>query len=170
MSTKFVFFASITLSLFSALLYNISVFRKQKKHIVGMHVGCNICDILMYLINGGKSGLANSFVNISKNLVYSKLENNTLTIIFAVLRIILLALGYEGILTLLFILLEVISTIILIKGTAQQLRYVYLGSQITWVCYDYFFANILVACITATGCVSLIVAIIQNRGSHELAN
>ena len=169
MNTSFIFISSIFLSLLSVSLYNISTFQKSKHKIVGMHIGCNICDLLMYLITGGKSGVANSIVNLCKNTVYSKFNNYKLTILFSCLRIILLILSYEGILTLLFIFFEIIITIILLKGTAQQLRYMHLCSQIVWVFYDYTFANIFVACITATSCISLIAAIIKNN-KHKLKN
>lgn len=167
MDSKFVLFASIFLSLSSVIIYNLSVFQKSKHRIVGMHIGCNICDILMYLITGGKSGMANSVVNICKNTVYAKYDNHKLTILFACFRIILLALNYEGILTLSFIVLEVIITITLLKGTAQQLRYTHLCSQIVWTIYDYTFANIFVAMITATSCISLITAIVKHKDDTE---
>lgn len=167
MNERFVLFTSIVLSLLSVIIYNLSVFLKSKHKIVGMHIGCNICDILMYLITGGKSGMANSIVNIGKNIVYAKYDNNKLTILFACLRIVLLILNYEGILTVSFIVLEIIITIILLKGTAQQLRYTYLCSQIIWTIYDYTFANIFVACITATSCISLIMAIIKHADKVE---
>lgn len=160
---KFILFASIFLSLSSVMLYNISIFRKSKHGIIGLHIGCNVCDILMYLITGGRSGLINSVVNLCKNIAYSKYDNHKLTIMFAGVRIILLAFNYECILTALFIIFEIIITIILLKGTVQQLRYANLCSQLIWTVYDYTFANIIVACITATSCISIISAIIKNR-------
>lgn len=161
MSSSLVLILSIILSGTSVLLYNISVFQKSKRHIVGMHVGCNICDILMYLVTGGRIGMVNSVVNLCKNAVYAKWENRILTVLFSGLRIFLIMLVQEGSFTMLFVIFEVYITIAMLFGTEQQLRFIHLGSQITWVFYDYTFANIFVACITATSCISLVSAIIK---------
>lgn len=154
---------STLLSFISVVLYNLSTFQKSKHKIVGMHIGCNLCDILMYFIIGGRNGAVNSMVNLCKNIVYAKFDSHILTILFALLRITLLSFNYEGIFTVLFIVFEVLITVVLLKGTAQQLRYIYLCSQTLWVFYDYIFANIFVACITATSCISLVWAIIKNK-------
>ena len=163
MSSSSVLILSIILSGASVLLYNISIFQKSKRRIVGMHVGCNICDILMYLVTGGQIGLVNSVVNLCKNTVYSKWENRILTIVFSSLRIFLIMLTQERFFTMIFIVVEIYITVAMLFGTEQQLRFIHLGNQITWVIYDYTFANIFVAIITATSCVSLVSAIIKNK-------
>lgn len=163
MEEQFVLFASIALSLASAITYNVSVFLKSKRAITGMHCICNIFDILMYLVTGGRNGMANSVVNLCKNAAFSKLDSRKLTVFFSLVRILLLAAGWEGVLTFAFILAEVAVTVVLLKGTAQNLRYIYLVSQMVWVLYDYTFANIFVAAVTATSCISLVISIIKNR-------
>lgn len=117
MSSSLVLILSIILSGTSVLLYNISVFQKSKRRIVGMHVGCNICDILMYLVTGGRIGMVNSVVNLCKNAVYAKWENRILTVLFSGLRIFLIMLAQEGSFTMLFIIFEVYITIAMLFGT-----------------------------------------------------
>ena len=167
MSPQFITIASILLSGTSLLLYNISTFKKSKHKIVGTQMCCSICDILMYSITGGKSGIANSIVNLCKNTAFAKFNNHRMTILFTSIRVILLIINYEKIFTWLFVAIEIIITVILLKGTTQQLRYSHLVSQTIWVFYDYTFANIFVALITSTSCISLIIAIIKNKKSFN---
>lgn len=163
LSPTFILISSILLESIGALLYNISSFMKSKRKIVGIRIGCDVCDLLTYIIVGGKTGLTNATASCVRDIVYSKWESRSLTILFAGIRCTLLLVGYEGILTLAFILMEIVTTTILFKGTAQHLRYAGLVTQIIWVCYDIAFVNFGVAAITATSCVMLLIAIINNR-------
>lgn len=162
MDPQIVFFGSIFFSITSMLFYMVSMFLKSKHKMVGLCIGCDISDILMYLIIGGKTGIVNSAASLCKDAAYSKFDSKKMTVVFAGLKILLLAFNYEGILTLSFIIMQVVITYLLLKGTVQQLRFGYLVNQVIYVIYDYTFANIVVAFITSTLCISLIVSIIKN--------
>lgn len=110
---------STAFAVVSIICFCISNFRKTKKEIVFLHMCSNICDLAMYFVLGAKTGMANAFANICKNAAYSKFDSNSFTVIFAILRIVLLVIGYECITTIMFIILEVFSTVFLIQGTAQ---------------------------------------------------
>lgn len=158
---------STILAVISITCFSISNFRKTKKEIVFLHMCANICDFIMYLILGAKTGMANAFANVCKNASYSKFNSNNFTILFAAFRVILLIIGFEGITTIMFITLEIIATIILIYGTAQQFRILSLVRQGVWVAYDWLFASVVIAVITMIGFVSCMIAVITNIGKKE---
>lgn len=155
MDSRIVFFGSIIFSITSWTFYVLASFQKSKRKIVGFYIGCDVADILMYLITAGKTGVANSVANLCRDITYAKFNNKKLTVFFAGLKILLLAFNYDGILTLFFIILQFIITYFLIKGTAQQLRFAFLVNQIIYVIYDYVFANIFVALITKSESVKI---------------
>lgn len=102
-----------------------------------------------------------------KNAAYSKLDNMFFTVIFALLRIVLLVVGYEGIPTVLFIILEIISVFILKYGTTQQFRVLTAIRQGIWVIYDWMFATIIVTFFTFIAFISCNIAVIKNISKKE---
>lgn len=155
------------LALMSIILFNISNFRKTKKGILHVRICCNICDIVMYILVEGKTGTANAFADMCKNIAFTRYNSSIFVILFAGLRIILLCFGYEGILTVLFIISEIIATYAIIRGSTQQLRIITLIRQCIWVVYDYKNASAFVALLTFTGCVSAAAAIIKNKSNFK---
>ncbi len=157
-----VFIISGLLAAANTICFCIASFRKTKKDIVFLHMCCNICDFLMYLILGAKTGLANATANICKNAAYSKMNSMFFTFIFSILRVVLLIIGYEGISTILFIILEISSIFILKYGTVQQFRILTVIRQGVWVIYDWMFATAIVALFTFISFVSCMIAVIKN--------
>lgn len=157
-----IFIISGILALTNTICFGIASFKKTKKDIVFLHMCCNICDFFMYLILGAKSGLANATANICKNAAYSKLDSMLFMVIFALLRIVLLGIGYEGIPTILFIILEILSIFILKYGTTQQFRILIAIRQGLWVVYDWIFATVIVAFFTFIAFISCVIAVIKN--------
>lgn len=153
---------STILALISMTCFSISNFRKTKTEIVFLHMCSNISDFIMYLILGAKTGMASSFVNICKNDSYSKFNSNSFTVLFALFRILLFIIGFEGVTTVMFIILEIIATFILIYGTAQQFRVLTLIREGVWVAYNWLFASVIIAVITMIGFVSCMIAVITN--------
>lgn len=157
-----VFIISSILAFTNTICFCISGFKKTKNDIVFWHMCCSICDFFMYLILRAKTGLANATADICKNAAYSKLNSMRFTIIFTILRIILLFIGYEGITTVLFILLEIISIFILKYGTAQQFRVLALIRQGVCVIYDWLFATVIVVMFTFIAFISCTIAVVKN--------
>lgn len=151
------------LAVLNTIFFCISNFKKNKKEITFWHMCCSLCDFFMYLILGAKTGLANAVANICKNAAYSKLDSMKFTVVFSILRIGLLGLGYEGFVTILFIVIEVISVGILKWGTAQQFRVLTAVRQLVWVVYDFMFATVVVAVLTFIGFIGCAAAVIKNR-------
>lgn len=162
------------LAIISSICFIISNFKKTKKEITALYICTNICAFFRYILTNGKTGMANSFANICKYIAYSKFNCYTLTVFFATFRITLLCFGYEGILTSLFIILEIIGTFIMLKGTTQQFRIITLIRQVVWTVYDWVFSTPFVALTTAIQLVSCVIAVIQNykqpRKKHSVNN
>lgn len=150
------------LAIISSICFIISNFKKTKKEITALYVITNICAFIRYILTGGKTGIANSFANICKYMAYSKFNSYSFTVLFAIFRITLLCFGYEGILTLLFIILEIIGTAVLLKGTTQQFRIITLVRQVVWTLYDWVFATPFIAFLTATQLISCIISVTKN--------
>lgn len=154
---------SAVLAFINTVLFVISNFRKTKKEIVFFHMCDCICDFVMYLILGAKTGLANATANLCKNAAYAVFDSESFMAFFAMLRIGLLVIGYEGIPTVLFIILEIAAIFILKKGSTQQFRILTAVRQAVWVVYDWHFANAAVACFTFIGFISCVIAVAKNR-------
>lgn len=158
----------ITLALFNTIFLSVGNFKKNKKDISFLYALCNSCDIIMYIILRARTGIANSTANFLKNLAYSKLDNFKFTIMFSLLRIILLIIGYDSFATMIFIILEIVQLFILKYGSAQHLRILTTVRQGVWIVYDFMFANVIVACFTAIGFISCFTATIRNIKQKEL--
>lgn len=155
------------LAVMNTICFNLSVFQKTKKKIVFLHMCCSICDVIMYIVLGARTGIANGIANLCKNFAYAKMDSISWTLIFSGLRIVLLILGYEGPVTFAFILLEIIGMFVLVYGSTQQFRVIVLLKQILWVIYDWMFATVLIACLTSIGLVSCVAAIIKNEDKFK---
>ncbi len=161
------FIISGLLAVMNTICFCISNFKKNKKNIVFWHMCCSICDFFMYLVLGAKTGLANAVANICKNAAYSKFDSMFFTVTFSMLRVMLLCMGYEGLPTILFIIIEIVSVFILKYGTAQQFRILTAVRQFVWVVYDWRFATIVVALFTFVGFISCCAAVIKNIPKHD---
>lgn len=159
---------STALEIMSVALYSFAMFRSTKHKMTGWLIGVHSLDLLTYIIVGGKTGMASSISNLGRDIAYSKFDNKHMTLLFSIVRIALLAFSYEGVVTLLFIIMHVITTVITLKGTAQQLRFASLANQFVWVAYDYMFVNIVVASITFAPCIGLVTSIVKNWNSKPV--
>ncbi len=163
-----VFYISSILLMANMVCFCVSNFRKTKKDIVFWHMCCSICDFFMYLVLGAKTGLANATANLCKNVAYAKLDSMFFTILFSLFRMILLVIGYEGISTFLFILLEIISLFILKYGTAPHFRILSAIRQAVWIVYDWMYATVVVVFFTSIGFLSCVIAVMENSALYKV--
>lgn len=166
MSISYIFILTFTVT---AMLASCAVnFGKTKVNIVALTVIINISDCLAYILSGSMTGLADSGVDLLKNVAFSKFNSNKATVIFSILRLIVLCLFYENILSIIFIILEIVGTYLVIRGTAQQYRLCNLVCQIFWVVYDYVMISPLVALISSIVIVFMFIAIIKYKDNEEV--
>lgn len=158
-----IFFITGLMAVLNTLFFIASGFRKSKKEVLYFHTLCCVCDLVIYGIFGAKTGLANATANICKNLAFSRFDSMRFTILFTMLRIGLLCIGWEGLPTALFILCEIVEIFLLKYGTTQQFRYLTLFRQGVWVVYDLLFATILVSLCTMVGFIGCMTSIIKNK-------
>ena len=156
-------FIIVSLSVFSLIFLCLSNFGKTKAKILFFDLMSNTCDCIMYILSGGTTGLASNFTSLSKNIAFIKFKSNKAVIFFAIMRIVLLIIGYENILSLFFILFEVTDTWIIIKGTAQQLRVCLFLQQIIWVIYDAVMVSAYVAITTFIVLIFYFIGIVKYR-------
>lgn len=159
-----VYLISGFLSIMNTVFFCMSNFKKTKKGIVFLHMCCNLCDFFMYLVLGARTGVVNATVDICKNFAYSKMDSMLLTVLFSAIRIMLLVtVGYDGAVTVLFVILEIVALLILKCGTSQHFRILTAARQGVWVVYDFMFATTFIACLTFTGFVGSVGAVLRNR-------
>lgn len=127
---------------------------------------CNITDIIMYIIVGGYSGLANGTASFLKNLAFVKYDSKRFTVLFSVLRIILLCFAFEGLITFCFICIEIAGTVAVLFGREDgfSLKVISFIGECILIVYDALFATLFVASMTAVSTVvSLVGVLLGNR-------
>lgn len=145
---------SVFVANFSAFLntifYGKSCFKNDKKSILRLHMLCNLTDIVMYVLIGGMSGLANAVASLLKNIAFVKYDSKRFTVFFSILRVSLLCLGYEGFITLCFMVIEVLNTLVVIYGAEDgfSVKVLDVIAEIIWIVYDLLFATIFIAIMT----------------------
>lgn len=166
MSISYIFILIFTIiAMLASCIVN---FGKTKVNIVALTIVINISDCLAYILSGSMTGLADSGVDLFKNVAFSKFNSNKATVVFSILRVIVLCLCYENILSVIFIVLELIGTYLVLRGTAQQCRICNLICQVFWVVYDYVMISPLVALISSVVIVFMFIAIIKYKNIKEV--
>lgn len=157
------------LAIISLLLYCSSNFKKTKKNIIAERVACNLVDILMYAISGGMTGVVNSIVDLGKNITFVKFNSKKVILLMSSIKIALMIWNYENGISLFIILCELAGVVVIIYGTAQQLRVVSMVTQIAWVIYDYFMVSLFVAIATGISSCFCLISVIVNWNQENIS-
>lgn len=138
--------------LISALLFWGSYFKDNKKKILSVHIGCNVSDIIQYLILEQYTGLADSLNSLLSNIIFIKFKNKPVIILLASIKVISLLAVPINVFNVLFIIKTISYTIALLYGNEQQMRIVSVAGSIIWMIYD-FSAGAYIAFICGIGSV-----------------
>lgn len=153
------------LSLIGLVGFCVSNFCKSKKNILSVQLICNITDILIYIISGGMTGLASAIANFIRNTVFVKFNNKTVVVLCSTIKVLLLVINYENVVSLVFIILEIIATVLILYGSTQQFRVLTLVREGTWVVYDYITVSLIVTLTTVIKFCFCLTAVTVNRKS-----
>lgn len=158
------------LAILNTVFYCCSCFKNDKKSILRFYMLCNLTDIVMYIIVGGHSGLANGTASFLKNLAFVKYDSKKFTVLFSLLRVVLLCIGFEGLITLCFIVIEILNTLAVLYGAEDGFTIKVLGliSEVIWIVYDALFATLFVAFMTLISTIISFVGVIVSKRNKEI--
>ena len=131
-------------SILSIFLYVMSVQFKKKENILITQIGASMCYLIVYVIKGAYSGVSIEILEQLKNLVFIKIEKNNKKIPIYVLIIFLsLLIGvsiyfYDGILSLLPLLINIILFTSTYFKNPKYIRYTMLIAGLLWGIYNIY--------------------------------
>ena len=131
-------------SILSIFLYVMSVQFKKKKNILITQIGASLCYLTVYVIKGAWSGVSIEVLEELKNIVFIKIEKNNKKIPIYVLIIFLsLLVGvsiyfYDGILSLLPLLINILLFTSTYFKNPKYIRYTMLICGLLWGIYNIY--------------------------------
>lgn len=134
----------IIVSVLSILFYVLSVQFKEKRNILTVQILASLCYLIVYIIKGAWSGVAVEIIEGTKNLTFIKTEkkNNNISknllYIFLLLLFLVSFIFYDGIFSLLPLLINIILFVATYKKNPKHIRYAMLLTGILWGCYNIY--------------------------------
>lgn len=131
-------------SILSIFLYIISVQFKEKKNILIVQILASFCYLIVYIIKGAMSGIFIEIIEEIKNIIFVKYEKNDkkipllFLIIFISLLISVSLIFYDGILSLLPLLINIILFISTYLKNPKYIRWVMLLCGGLWGIYNLY--------------------------------
>lgn len=159
---KFLYlFVSIT----SIFLYVLSVQFKDKKSILITQLFASFCYLVVYIIKGAMSGVAIEVIEEIKDFVFVRIEKENKIIPFYVLFIFLIMLVlasiyfYDGILSLLPLLINILLFVSTYFKNPNYIRWVMLITGILWGVYNTYVGAYIIVIGNVLEVISAIVSI-----------
>lgn len=132
------------ISILSIFLYVMSVQFKKKENILITQIGASICYLIVYVIKGAWSGVAIEVLEELKNCVFIKIEKHNKKIpIYVLIIFISLLIGvsiyfYDGILSLLPLLINILLFTSTYFKNPKYIRYTMLICGLLWGIYNIY--------------------------------
>ena len=134
----------ITISILSILLYVLSVQFKKKENILITQIGASLCYLIVYVIKGAWSGVFVEVLEETKDIAFIKIEKEDKKIplsvlgIFIALLVIVSIIFYDGILSLLPLLINVLLFTSTYFKNPKYIRYVMAIAGLLWGIYNIY--------------------------------
>lgn len=131
-------------SILSIFLYIISVQFKKKKHILLTQVGASMCYLIVYVIKGAWSGVCIEIIEELKNIIFIKIEKQhkkipiIILITFIILLIIVSIIFYDGILSLVPLLINILLFVSTYLKNPKYIRYTMVVTGLLWGIYNIY--------------------------------
>ena len=131
-------------SILSIFLYIISVQFKKKKHILLTQVGASMCYLIVYVIKGAWSGVCIEIIEELKNIIFIKIEKQhkkipiIILITFIILLIIVSIIFYDGILSLVPLLINILLFVSTYLKNPKYIRYTMVITGLLWGIYNIY--------------------------------
>ncbi|MDO4962505.1 MAG: YgjV family protein [bacterium] len=154
-------------SVLSIALYVASVQFKSKKNILVTQFFASMCYLIVYLIKGAYSGAYIEVLEEVKDIVFIKYEKKgkniplAILIVFIVLLFIVSIIFYDGILSILPLLINIILFISTYYKNPKYIRWVMLLSGLMWGIYNIYVGAYVIVIGNILEVISAIIAILK---------
>ena len=131
-------------SILSIFLYIMSVQFRKKEHILLTQVGASVCYLIVYVIKGAWSGVCVEILEELKNIIFIKIEKNKnkiplyVLMIFIILLISVSIIFYDGIPSLLPLLINILLFVSTYFKNPKYIRYTMIIAAILWGIYNIY--------------------------------
>lgn len=155
----------VVISILSIILYVLSVQFKEKKQILIVQFFASTCYLIVYVIKGAISGIAIEVLEELKNIVFIWYEkkNKHIPIIFLMFFLLFLIIVslifYDGLLSLLPLVINVLLFISTYYKNPKYIRWIMLISGILWGIYNVYVGAYIIVIGNVLEVISAIVAI-----------
>lgn len=157
------------ISILSIILYVLSVQFKEKKNILITQILASISYLIVYVIKGAWSGVAIEILEELKDVVFIKLEKNNkkipiiVLIIFVLLLILVSIIFYDGILSLLPLVINILLFVSTYYKNPKYIRWIMLVCGGLWAIYNVYVGAYVIVIGNILEIFSAIIAIIKFR-------
>lgn len=171
MLVKIIYYVVSILSIF---LFVISVQFKEKKHILLVQALASMCYFIVYLILGAFSGCAIELIEQAKDIVFYNFENKNknipliLLIIFVILLLIASILTYDGLFSLLPLVINLSYFVSSYFKNPKHIRIVMLICGFIWIVYNISAGAYIIIIGNALEIVSAIVSLIRYKDKKQI--
>lgn len=154
-------------SILSIFLYIMSVQFKEKKKILTTQIFASFSYLIVYIIKGAWSGVFVELLEQIKDIVFVKIEDKGYKIplyvllIFIVLLIIPSIIFYNGVLSLLPLLINIILFLSTYFKNPKYIRYIMLLTGFLWGIYNIYVGAYIIVIGNILEIVSALIAIIR---------
>lgn len=155
------------ISILSIFLYVMSVQFKEKKKILISQFFASVCYLIVYVIKGAMSGVAIEILEEIKDIIFVKYENKNKKIpifwliIFIALLVIVSLIFYDGVLSLLPLLINIILFISTYFKNPKYIRWIMLVCGALWGIYNVYVGAYVIVIGNVLEIISAIISIIR---------
>ena len=157
------------ISILSIFLYIMSVQFKKKENILWTQIGASMCYLIVYVIKGAWSGVSIEVLEELKNLVFIKIEKKNkkiplfTLIIFLSLLVAVSIYFYDGVLSLLPLLINIILFTSTYFKNPKYIRYTMLIAGLLWGIYNIYVGAYIICIGNFLEIVSATISIIRYK-------
>lgn len=152
-------------SILSIFLYVMSVQFKKKEHILTTQIGASICYLIVYVIKGAWSGVCVEILEELKNFIFIKIEKNEkkiplyVLIIFILLLVSVSIIFYDGPLSLMPLLINILLFTSTYFKNPKYIRYTMIIAATLWGIYNIYVGAYIICIGNALEIVSALISI-----------
>ena len=156
-------------SILSIFLYVMSVQFKKKEKILTTQIGASTCYLIVYIIKGAWSGVFIEILEELKNIIFIKIEKNNKKIPLYVLMIfisllVLVSINfYDGIPSLLPLIINIILFISTYFKNPKYIRYTMLLAGLLWGIYNIYVGAYIICIGNVLEIISATISIIRYK-------
>ena len=150
-----------------------SVQFKKKKHILTTQIGASFCYLIVYVIKGAWSGVFIEILEELKNIIFIKIEKNNkkiplyVLIIFILLLVSVSIFFYDGVLSLMPLLINILLFLSTYFKNPKYIRYTMIISGLLWGIYNLYVGAYIICIGNVLEIVSALISIKRHKEKNK---